>query len=89
MVKRRAVLWTTGWAGDIAYRVLVVGETPTRFVVTPATSRFRRPGGERWLDVGGTMRVPKYSITFYPAWRGAPRHSSGRLASDITMAARS
>jgi hypothetical protein len=88
-VKRCAVVWTTSWAGDIAYRVFVVGETPTRYIVTPAVSRFRRPGGEKWLEMGDTMRPPKYAVTFFPKWKGAPRHATGRLPSDVTMAARS
>ena len=78
MAKRNAVVWTTGWVGEVAYRVFVLGETARKYVVTPAVSRFLRPGGGKWLEMGGTMRAPKYAVTFYPRWKGAPRHASGR-----------
>ena len=58
-----ALLHTTGYAGNHAWFVRVVGETPKRYRIT-AETEIRLPGRNRWLEPGTTALVPKHAISF-------------------------
>jgi hypothetical protein len=60
----RAWLWLDGWAGRIKQAVLIIGETPKRYRITPAgTDRVRLAGRYRWLAPGDSALVPKRAVT--------------------------
>lgn len=61
---RRAVIVTQGWEGRQEQPVLVVGETPTRYRVTPAMGSVKLAGRNRWLQWGETALVPKRAVRF-------------------------
>jgi hypothetical protein len=62
-VNVRGVLMKDGWAGRIDTPVLVVGETPKRFRITPPNDEpVKLAGRARWLQPGQTALVPKHAV---------------------------
>lgn len=60
-----AVLVLDGYGGRSEQRVEVLGETATRYRITPAgDTQVRLAGRLRWLDPGASTLVPKYAIRF-------------------------
>lgn len=52
-----------GWAGRSLERVLVIGQTPTRYVVrNPGPDAVKLAGRNRWLEAGNETRVPQTAV---------------------------
>lgn len=61
---RPAVLTLQTWAGVLKQPVIVVGETPQRYRITPAgTTPVRLAGRLRHLPPGETALVPKNAVS--------------------------
>ena len=57
-------LWLDGWEGRTKQAVHIVGETPKKYRVTPASTEPVKLGGRsRWLSPGKTVLVPKRAVT--------------------------
>lgn len=56
------VLMLDGWGGRFDQPVLVVGETPKRFRITPVDKPVKLGGRSRWLSIGRTALVPKHAV---------------------------
>lgn len=64
-LEARAWLCLDGWAGRSETEVQVVGETPTRWRITPLGKEALRLGGRRrYVEVGMTVLVPKRAVRF-------------------------
>lgn len=59
--ERPAILRTVSWGGLFEQPVKVVGETATRYRITPADKPVKLP--ERWLTSGNAL-VPKHAVRF-------------------------
>lgn len=58
-----------GWAGRFEQPVWIVGETPTRYRVSPVEDELRLPmrgRGVRKILRGGTVLVPKTAVRRQP-----------------------
>jgi hypothetical protein len=68
----RAWLWLQGWEGITQQAILIIGETPKRYRITPAgTEPVRLAGRRRWLSPGDSALVPKRAVTLA---KDADRH---------------
>lgn len=57
------VLMLDGWAGRSDWPVVIVGETPKRYRITPDGDKPVKLGGRsRWLQPGQTALVPKHAV---------------------------
>lgn len=62
--EKSAWLHIQDWAGHLKQAVTIVGETSTRYRITPAsTERVKLGGRSRWLAPGKTALVPKTAVT--------------------------
>jgi hypothetical protein len=58
-----AVLVLDGWAGRSLTHVLVVGSTPTKYVIrAPGPDAVALAGRGRWLEAGNETRVPRTAV---------------------------
>lgn len=61
--QRHGLLMLDGWIGRTDTPVLIVGETPKKFRITPPTEKRVKLGGRsRWLYPGETALVPKHAV---------------------------
>ncbi len=60
--ERRAFVCVDGWAGRGQIPVLVVGETPTKYLVKALQNGTKLP--RRILQTGEQTTVPKYAVRF-------------------------
>lgn len=66
-------LHTQSWAGSTKCAVVVIGETPKSYIITPAgKDRVRLGGRQRWLEPDCDTRVPKYAVS-KRKWRPGER----------------
>jgi|SRR6185295_14545667 len=89
---RHALLLLDGWHGRSEAAVVIVGETPTRYRVTPGDGleRVRLGGRQRWLPKGETALVPKTAVRLPASAMGAKcscGHGQGRhmLDTDVCL----
>lgn len=62
---RPAYLLLTGWHGFTATPILIVGETPKRYRITPSGARsVRLAGPYRYVEPGKVVLVPKTAVSF-------------------------
>lgn len=61
----RGWLHLDGWEGRTRQGVLVVGETPKRYRITPddGGKSVKLAGRQRWLPDGDSALVPRYAVT--------------------------
>lgn len=60
---RDALLALDGWEGRTLERVMVIGQTPTRYVIrNPGPDAVKLAGRNRWLEAGNETWVPQYAV---------------------------